>query len=309
VLQTLTEPVFIIHSTGQALPKMAELKRPDEENPKMTSPDNTIPSRARRLPAVFLLCAHITVYSSCAFGPNKNGSIDPTLRRISGNPEIERIPHQVFDLKSIVPTGQQPRVEVRLAKPGEISKAWPASLFEGLATGSAIAAAGVGVAMLVPMAQSSAVVGGAIVLPSFTALGIMNHRQRSVLVRSMDQADFPSKLTSLLQTEITRRFPGKETNSPEVLVLILGYGLLGPAEQEELCFYCDARLLVQKAGKILFEDPIIWHAQKRSDDLPPPRFARLSQFAERDGKLARDTFMEASEVMAAIIAKRLGGRS
>ena len=128
VLQTLTEPVFISHSTGHALPKMANLKRPDEENPEMTSPDNTIPSRARSLPAVFLLSAHITVYSGCAFGPNKNGSIDPTLRRISGNAEIERIPHQVFDLKSIVPTGQQPRVEVRLAKPGEISKAWPASL-------------------------------------------------------------------------------------------------------------------------------------------------------------------------------------
>lgn len=273
----------------------------------MTSPDNTIPSRARSLPAVFLLCAQITVYSGCAFGPNKNGSIDPTLRRISGNAEIERIPHQVFDLKSILPPGRQPRVEVRLAKPGEISKAWPASLFEGLGTGLPIAAAGVGVAMLCPMAQGGVL--SPILIPTLAAWGAINHRHRSALVKSMDQMDFPKKLENLLLSEITRRFPGKETNSPEILVLILGYGLLGPPEQEELCFYCDARLLVQKADKILFEDSIIWHAQQRSDDLPPPRFARLSQFAERDGKLARDTFMEASEVMAAIIAKRLGGRS
>lgn len=274
----------------------------------MTSSDNTIPSRARRLPAVFLLCAHIIVYSGCALGPNKNGSFDPTLRRIPGSSaEIDRIPHQVFDLQSIVPPGRQPQVEVRLAKPGEISKAWPASLFEGLATGLPIAAAGVGVAMLCPMAQGGAL--SPILIPTLAAWGAINHRQRSVLVKSMDQMDFPKKLENLLLSEIARRFPGKETNSPEVLVLILGYGLLGPAEQEELCFYCDARLLVQKDGKILFEDPIIWHAQKRSDDLPPPRFSRLPQFAERDGKLARDTFMEASEVMAAIIAKRLGGRS
>ena len=60
----------------------------------------------------------------------------------------------------------------------------------------------------------------------------MNHRQRSALVRSMDQMDFPKKLENLLLSEIARRFPGKETNSPEVLVLILGYGLLGPRSRK-----------------------------------------------------------------------------
>jgi hypothetical protein len=275
---------------------------------------NFFASPLLRLQAVFLVLT-ITVFWGCSLGEITNRPTAGTFGRSPGNAEITRTSHQVFELKTIIPPGRQPRVEVRLARPGEISKLWPASFFEGMSAGSAIAAAGVGVSLLCPMAQGAAV-GGAIVLPAFTALGIMNHRQRSALVRSMDETDFPNKLENLLQSEFARRFPGQVTTSPEVQVLILGYGLFSSGyslssapDQDEFCFYCDAQIQVKKNGRTLFEDSITWRARERSDDLPPPRLARLSEFAAHDGRLARDTFIEAGEVMAAIIAKRLGGRS
>ena len=103
----------------------------------------------------------------------------------------------------------------------------------------------------------------------------MNHRQRSALVKSMDETDFPNKLENLLQSEFARRFPGEVTTSPEVLVLILGYGLFSSGyslssspDQDEFCFYCDARIQVKKNGKTLFEDSIIWHARKEATICP-----------------------------------------
>ena len=122
-----------------------------------------LPRHCWRLKAVFLVLT-ITVFWGCTLGDIINRPMAGTLGRSPSNAEITRTPHQVFDLKPIVPQGQQPQVEVRLAKPGEISKIWPASFFEGMSAGSAIAAAGVGVTMLTPMAQGAAV-GGAIVLP------------------------------------------------------------------------------------------------------------------------------------------------
>ena len=154
--------------------------------------------------------------------------------------KITQIPHNIFNLKSNIPPGQQPKVEVRLAKPGEISKAWPANFFEGFSIGSAVAAAGIGATLLSPMAQGAAV-GGAIILPSLTTLGIMNSRHRSTLVKSMHEVDFPKSLENLLQSEMARQFPGKVTNTLEVQVLILGYGLFSSLGGDELWFHCDAR--------------------------------------------------------------------
>ncbi len=108
---------------------------------------NFFASPLLRLKAVFLVLT-ITVFWGCSLGEIKNRPTAGTLGRSPGNAEITRTPHQVFDLKTIIPPGQQPQVEVRLARPGEISKLWPASFFEGMSAGSAIAAAGVGVSLL-----------------------------------------------------------------------------------------------------------------------------------------------------------------
>jgi hypothetical protein len=271
----------------------------------MPYPDNPIRSPADRVKAVFLVLMTMTALSGCASG--KINEQTQSLVRGSLNDKITQIPHKTFDLKSILPPGQQPRVEVRLAKPGEISKVWPAGFFEGFSTGSALAAAGIGATLLAPMAQGAAV-GAPIFLAGFTIMGIRNNRYGSELVKSMQEVDFPKSVEKLLQSKLSHQFPGKVSHNVEVQALIMGYGLFNMGGHE-LWFHCDAQIQVKKAERIIFEDSITWQAQKRSDDVPPPRFAKLSEFAKDDGKLARDTFTEASEVLAAIIARRLGGRT
>ena len=270
----------------------------------MTNRDNRIRSQTGWIKVVIIVLLTMAALSGCATG--KMNEQTQSWVRSHRDDKITKIPHQVFDLKSIVPSGQQPKVEVCLAKPGEISKVWPAGFFDGFSTGSSLAAAGIGATMLMPMAQGAAV-GGAILLPGFTFMGIKNSRQGSVLVKAMEEVDFPKSVEKLLQSKLSRQFPGKVSNNLEVQVLILGYGLFGSGG-DELWFHCDAQIQVKKAERIIFEDSITWQAQKRSDDVPPPRFAKLSEFAKDDGKLARDTFNEASEVLAAIIIKRMGGQ-
>jgi hypothetical protein len=271
----------------------------------MTYRGNRIRSQTGRIKVVILVLMTIAALSGCATG--KMNEQTQSWVRSHRDDKITQIPHQVFDLKAVVPSGQQPRVEVRLAKPGEISKVWPAGFFEGFSTGSSLAAAGIGATMLMPMAQGAAV-GGAILLPALTTMGIINSRHGAVLVKAMEEVDFPKSVETLLQSKLAHQFPGKASNIFEVQVLICGYGLFGSGGGE-LWFHCDAQIQVKKAERIIFEDSITWQAQKRSDDVPPPRFAKLSEFAKDDGKLARDTFTEASEVLAAIIARRLGGRT
>ena len=161
--------------------------------------------------------------------------------------------------------------------------------------------------MLAPMAQGAAL-GGALILPTLTTMGIMNRRHRDALVSSMQEVDFSRNVENLLQSELAHQFPGKVSQTLEVQVLILGYGLFSSLGRDELWFHCDAQIQVKKAERVVFEDAVIWQAQQRSDDVPPPRFAKLSEFAGHDGKLARDTFIEAGEVLAAVIAGRLGVR-
>jgi hypothetical protein len=271
----------------------------------MTYRGNLIRSQTGRIKVGIMVLMTMAALSGCATG--KMNEQTKSWVRSHRDDKITQIPHQVFDLKAIVPSGQQPQVEVCLAKPGEISKVWPAGFFEGFSTGSSLAAAGIGATMLMPMAQGAAV-GGAILLPALTTMGIMNSRYGSVLVKSMQEVDFPKSVEKLLQSNLAHQFPGKVSPNLEVQVLILGYGLFGSGG-EQLWFHCDAQIQVKKAERIIFEDTITWQAQKRSDDIPPPRFAKLSEFAKNDGKLARDTFIEASEVLAAIIIKRLGGRT
>ena len=272
----------------------------------MTYHGNLIRSPNERIRAVFLVLMTMTALSGCAAG--KINEQTQSWVRSHSDDKITKIPHKVFDLKSIVPSGQQPKVEVRLAKNGEISRVWPDGFFEGFSVGSAAAAAGIGATMLIPMAQGAAV-GGAILLPGLTTMGIMHSRYRSALVKSMQEVDFPKSMEILLQSELAHQFPGKVSNNLEVQVLIWGYGLFSSPGSRHLWFHCDAQIQVKKAERIIFEESITWQAQKRSEDVPPPRFALLSEFAKDDGKLARDTFTEASEVLAAIIARRLGGRT
>ena len=137
----ISRALLVIPGTGPLL-----LMLPQGGGREMTYHDNLIRSQTERIKVVFLVLMTMAALSGCATG--KMNEQTQSWVRSHRDDKITQIPHQVFDLKSIVPSGQQPQVEVRLAKPGEISKVWPAGFFEGFSTGSALAAAGIGATML-----------------------------------------------------------------------------------------------------------------------------------------------------------------
>ena len=219
---------------------------------------------------------------------------------------VRQIPFGSFELSSVARDGRPPKINVRLAKPGEVSKVWPANLAEGALTGAAIAGVGIGALLLSPMGQGAAL-GGVIALPMFTVMGHLNSSQRAALIRSLEQSDFSEWLTTQLQSRVSKRFPGEPSNEVEIEVLLLGYGFFSDSFSGEFCFWCDAQVRVVDAGAEVFVENIVWHAMERSEGLPPPRLAPLGEFAKDDGKLARETLIEAAQVLAALIDRHLRG--
>ena len=115
-------------------------------------------------------------------------------------------------------------------------------------------------------------------------------------------------------------------------MVILGYGLLGRGERltrwraeektgrkkkkeevprgirvdENLCFHFHSEILLKRGRKVLFKDHVFLTPYRRSADAPPTRCGSREEMAKEEGRLVREVLTEASEIISAIIAKRLG---
>jgi hypothetical protein len=158
------------------------------------------------------------------------------------------------------------------------------------------------------MAQGAAL-GGVILLPVLTYAGVAQANAAKTLRKAVSGFDFLEHVQVGLEEArfgSAGEFPKGETAAPQHLeVIILDYGIFGDGA---LCFGLDARVSLKSGDREVFADEVIWGPDKRSEDLPPSRCATLFEFAEDEGGLASETLLEASQVLAAAIARRLGGR-
>lgn len=136
------------------------------------------------------------------------------------------------------------------------------------------------------------------------ALATMQHRDK-IVAKALEETQFPRRLEEALRS---RLLPHTEQTSPSDLrleVLIRGYGL-ADARERGLCWVMEAEFAVLTAdASLLFRDDVFWGPSKRSEDAPPPQCGSLDDFAAEEGKLASATAVEASEIVSALIARRL----
>jgi|GEM_PF-4019761 len=240
------------------------------------------------LTVVFLLIC------GCATAPTSN---EAETKVFSPQPEaniVSHVPIRQFDLASIVKDNKQPILEVNFAKPGEISGVSHENVLKAFAISNAI-----GILLAFPTVGQSLAFG-----PAATIGVMVNNANLSTVSRAMEQTDFPNRLKEFLRTGISARFHGEPSSSIKVQLVLIEYGIFGE-DGNVMFFYCDGQLKVIDSGGCVFEDPVVWQARKRSRDLPPPRYASLGGYAQNDGELVRDVLIEAAEVMAAAIGKRL----
>lgn len=252
----------------------------------------------RRRSPVFAAVLSMTVTLGCASEPRKSAA----------NPfAIERVPYPAFDVSAMKGSGFA-HVEVRFARAPEVSHVWPNSLFEGLGAGAGLTAAGVGVTLLNPFA-GGAVVGGVLVTPIWVTLGIMNENARTSITTALREVDFPNRLQGAIQSRLAKGSSGGPDSHVKLEILILGYGLLRAGSREDwFCFSFDGEVKVTAADQVLYQDRVLMEPYRRSLDVPPPRCASLYEFGEDNGKVARETLVDASEVLAAVILRRVGAK-
>jgi len=217
--------------------------------------------------------------------------------------QIERIPFHTFDLRSISPHSV-PQVDVRLAQPAEVGKVWPESSLHGFAVGTALAAAGVAV---------GAGPGAVVFVPFFAAEGALIAKERREIVTALGEVDLPARLKESIRWRLARNYREDTENTDtdvRVEVLILTYGLGNPldASGEPFCFNFDSMVTVRASDQEVYGERILIGSYKRSEDVPPPRCGSLEGLGKAKGQLTREILTEASELLAAVVVRRLGIR-
>jgi hypothetical protein len=204
------------------------------------------------------------------------------------------------------------RVNVRLAAPGDVSRAWPHGVREGLAAGGAATGAlaltgGLATLAAGPVGASVGILavgmGVVVVMPMLAVGGYRNAARRDALVRAFEETDFPGRLQRALQWRLAHdpRLPARR--DLQVDVDLRGYGLLGGGEN--LCFSAQAAVRAAAADEVLLEQELALGLVPQHEDLPPGECGSLADFAADDARRARRVLNDGAEVLAAVIVKRL----
>jgi hypothetical protein len=223
------------------------------------------------------------------------------------------VPAQTFDLTTLLTGNNRPSIDVQLTKPGEVSKVYPENSGEGALDYLIGGIIFVPVVMLLnpytylmPLTDSAIVAAGVVTI--FVIYGAVrggkNSNAQPIVIKAFEETNFPAQIQYLLEENLSSRFSGQPDGITEIKLLILDYGFSNKGSNN-LEFHFEADIQVKHAGKLVFQDLIFWSAQKRSEDVPPPRSASLYEFAQDDGKFMRTLLEEYSEVVAAIVLKRL----
>jgi len=222
-------------------------------------------------------------------------------------PQVQRVKHEVFSLPEICPVGY-PEVAVRLTRKADLPiTPFPSNFIRGAGSGAGLAAVGVCATMLYPMAQGAAV-GGIILGPSLLIMGIVNETHAKAIKSAIEDTDLPARLQSATQSRLKRELGGELRTNCRVEVMISHYGFIDDGYTGQVVFALDAEIRVITMEKRVFEDQLLLGPFHRSDDVPPPHRATFDEFGRDRGGLARRILEEQAEIIAAVIAARLGGK-
>jgi hypothetical protein len=221
---------------------------------------------------------------------------------------IDVVPIQTFDLPTLLTGNNRPSIDVQLTKSGEVSKVSPenavSGVFIGFIYGSFWGVRATGGSTSLPLLAIAAAAGGTIGATLGAVEGGINSNDHSIVTKAFQETNFSAQIQNVLEKSLSSYFLGQPDGITEIQLLILGFGFSATGF-DNLGFYCEADIQVKHARELVFQDFIFGSAQKRSEDMPPPRSASLHDFAKGDGKLMHTMLEEASEIVSAIVLKRL----
>ena len=201
-------------------------------------------------------------------------------------------------------------VEVRMAEAAELRNLGLVTSDEAmtLLLGGAVLIGGSFGAAALPLLLAYAAYFAFLAAATPALSGLEGHRQ-SVLAESVAKVDFPR----LTQTALQRRLRATETppdEAPErrVEVAILGYGFVRGPQKDSACSFLHALIRLDLPGHDTQEDRVFIEPSRRSDDAPPPYCTEAKKFLVDNGELARQTWIESTEILAAIVSRRLENR-
>ena len=226
---------------------------------------------------------------------------------------IDVVPSQKFDLTTLLKENNRPSIDVQLAKPGEVAKFYPENIEEGALSGLVLGIMSAPVLMLFNpytyfMSFTELAIGAGVIVTVFVTCGVViggtNSNAQPIVTKAFQETNFAAQIQHILERNLSSRFSGQPDGITEIKLLILDYGFSDKGSNK-LEFHFEADIQVKHAGEFVFQDSIFWSAQKRSEDVPPPRSASLYEFAKDDGRLMRTMLEEYAEEVAAIVLNRL----
>ncbi|MBW2410837.1 MAG: hypothetical protein JRF72_13640 [Deltaproteobacteria bacterium] len=232
---------------------------------------------------------------------------------VSQPDDIDVIPAETFDLPDLLAdNNRRATLDVQVAKAGEMPEVSPKNAIEGASAGlfAWIFVGLPGVLLKAPPGATFtdivivAAAGGILFTAGGAVWGEINSNNHSIVSKAFRETDFAAQIQYILDKNLSFHFPGEPDDMTAIKLLILDYGF-STRGADTLEFYCEANIEVRHAGEVVFEDFIFWSAQTRSQDVPPPVSASLGAFAKDEGALMRSMLQESSEVVAAVVLKRL----
>lgn len=150
------------------------------------------------------------------------------------------------------------------------------------------------------------------------AAGAVKSKIEEELLKSLKEVKFPEILQRSIARRSQEQLEDGGERTPGLEVVIHRYGFTsGPdgvvyvrpkfRSVQRFCSVIQADIILKSANQVLYKDRIFWEPFKRSMDVPPPQCELPADFAAQEGKLARQTFEEAAQVLAAVILRRLRG--
>lgn len=265
----------------------------------------------RRRFASVLLLAVITTLASCSSDSAKLG-----LELPEGRISAELIPARSID-RAAIAGRRLTDVVVREAAQKEAEHAPPDTL-TAFAAGAGFVGVGAGEVLLIGPMAGGVVAGGIVIAPLLLSIGIQSDIIRHNAAAAIAKEDFlgatAAALRRDLQIENTARPTADQSRGLRLEVVAYRWGLMSASSgfdsgSDRNCFLFEGYWTLSDNERELYRDTIVWRVDRRSVELPPPRCATLEAYAADDGKLIHAVWTESSEIIAALVLRRLGGET
>jgi hypothetical protein len=195
-------------------------------------------------------------------------------------------------------------IEVRMASAADLRDATWTSEAEtmGLLVALTIGVGATGGVLAAPILAVYAAFGATWLPAALSVEGWKHATVRDALA----QVDLPARtLEALRRTWPLAPAPSVDAGTARLEIVIPAYGFVA-GEHGEACFFLDARYALERPGAPPHEDWVALEPLRRSADAPPAYCAQVRRFSEHGGALVRHTAEEAAEILAALVAHRLG---